>query len=64
MSALLLSCNATVTVCHSKTERIDEICRQADLIVVACGCAHLVKKDWVRPGVGYQATNLSLPMIS
>ncbi|XP_003745521.1 C-1-tetrahydrofolate synthase, cytoplasmic [Galendromus occidentalis] len=50
MSALLLSCNATVTVCHSKTERIDEICRQADLLVVACGCAHLVKKEWVRPG--------------
>lgn len=50
MSALLLSCEATVTVCHIKTQKLDEICRLADLIVVACGCPFLVKKDWVRPG--------------
>ncbi|OQR74920.1 c-1-tetrahydrofolate synthase [Tropilaelaps mercedesae] len=35
---------------YHATPRLDYICRLADLIVVGCGCPHLVKKDWVRPG--------------
>ena len=47
---LFLKENATVTVCHSRTENIDEECRQADILVVAVGHPQLVKKDWVKPG--------------
>jgi methylenetetrahydrofolate dehydrogenase (NADP+) / methenyltetrahydrofolate cyclohydrolase len=42
--------NATVTVCHSRTRDIAEWTRQADVIVVAIGRAHYLKKDMVRPG--------------
>jgi len=50
MGSLLLTCNATVTTCHSKTKNTAEICRTADILVVAVGVAHLVKADWVKPG--------------
>jgi methylenetetrahydrofolate dehydrogenase (NADP+)/methenyltetrahydrofolate cyclohydrolase len=42
--------NATVTVCHSKTRDIAALTRQADVIVMAIGQAHFLKKDMVRPG--------------
>ncbi|XP_050295926.1 C-1-tetrahydrofolate synthase, cytoplasmic [Anthonomus grandis grandis] len=42
--------HATVTVCHSKTKNLKEKCQQADILVVAIGRAHFVKKDWVKPG--------------
>ncbi len=42
--------NATVTVCHSRTRDIAALTRQADIIVVAIGQAHFLKKDMVRPG--------------
>ena len=42
--------NATVTVCHSKSRDIGAITKQADIIVVAIGQAHFLKKDMVRPG--------------
>jgi methylenetetrahydrofolate dehydrogenase (NADP+)/methenyltetrahydrofolate cyclohydrolase len=42
--------NATVTVCHSRTRDIAELTRQADIIVMAIGQAHFLKKDMVRPG--------------
>jgi methylenetetrahydrofolate dehydrogenase (NADP+) / methenyltetrahydrofolate cyclohydrolase len=42
--------NATVTVCHSKTRDIGALTKQADIIVVAIGQAHFLKKDMVRPG--------------
>lgn len=48
--SLLLNQDCTVSVVHSKTENIREITRQADFLIAACGCAGLVKKDWVKKG--------------
>ncbi len=42
--------NATVTVCHSRTKNIKEICKQADILVAAIGKAEFVTKDFVKPG--------------
>ena len=50
MAMLLLEKNGTVTICHSKTQNIDEICRSADIIVVAVGRAGFLKSDMVKPG--------------
>lgn len=50
MAALLLQANCTVTIVHSRTQNIAELCRQADIIVAAVGVAQLVKADWVKPG--------------
>ncbi len=50
LAMLLLDRNATVTLCHSKTENLPEICRQADILVCATGREGLVTKDCVRPG--------------
>lgn len=50
MAQLLIWNDATVTVCHSKTKNLAEVARQADILVVAIGRAHFVKKNWVKPG--------------
>nr|WP_196807263.1 bifunctional methylenetetrahydrofolate dehydrogenase/methenyltetrahydrofolate cyclohydrolase FolD [Candidatus Solirubrobacter pratensis] len=50
MSALLLQANATVTVCHSRTRDLAEVCRRADVLVAAVGVANLVRGDWVKEG--------------
>lgn len=50
VAALLLAENATVTVAHSKTKNLPELCRQADVIIAAVGRAKLVKAEWVKPG--------------
>jgi len=50
MTHLLLSRNATVTVCHSKTVNLADIVRQADVIVAAVGYPRLVKAEMVKPG--------------
>lgn len=50
LSALLLNHNCTVTVAHSKTKNLQEICSQADILVAACGCPEMVKADWVKEG--------------
>ena len=42
--------DATVTMCHSKTKNIAEICRQADILVVAIGKQHFLTADMVKPG--------------
>jgi methylenetetrahydrofolate dehydrogenase (NADP+)/methenyltetrahydrofolate cyclohydrolase len=42
--------NATVTICHSRTQDLAEICRQADLIVPAIGKPRLITRDMVKPG--------------
>jgi methylenetetrahydrofolate dehydrogenase (NADP+)/methenyltetrahydrofolate cyclohydrolase len=47
---LLLAKNATVTICHSKTKNIEEICRSADILVVAIGRAEFIKPEYVKPG--------------
>lgn len=50
VAMLLLRENATVTICHSRTKNIEEMARQADILVVAVGIPKLVKKEWVKPG--------------
>lgn len=50
MAMLLLRENATVTVCHSRTPNIQEIAKQADILVVAVGREKMVTKDYVKPG--------------
>jgi methylenetetrahydrofolate dehydrogenase (NADP+)/methenyltetrahydrofolate cyclohydrolase len=47
---LLINANATVTVCHSKTRNLPEVCRQADILVAAIGRAGFITKEFVRPG--------------
>lgn len=42
--------DATVTLCHSKTQNLSEICRQADIVVAAIGKQGFVKADMVKPG--------------
>jgi methylenetetrahydrofolate dehydrogenase (NADP+) / methenyltetrahydrofolate cyclohydrolase len=62
-SLMLLNRNATVTMCHSKSENIADIVRLADIIVAAVGYPNFVKGDWVKEGVvildaGYNDENV------
>jgi methylenetetrahydrofolate dehydrogenase (NADP+)/methenyltetrahydrofolate cyclohydrolase len=50
VSVLLLGRNATVTVCHSRTVGLPDICREADVLVVAIGRLWFVQAGWVKPG--------------
>lgn len=50
MAMLLLNADATVTVCHSKTQNVAELCRNADIIVAAVGKAKFVTADMVKEG--------------
>lgn len=50
VAMLLMSENGTVTICHSKTKKLPEICRQADIIVVATGKRNTLTADMVKPG--------------
>ncbi len=50
MAQLLLGQSCTVTVAHSKTRNLPEICRRADILVAAVGRPEMVRGDWVKPG--------------
>ncbi|MBP8144688.1 bifunctional methylenetetrahydrofolate dehydrogenase/methenyltetrahydrofolate cyclohydrolase FolD [Pseudorhodoferax sp.] len=50
MALLLLQASATVTICHSATPNLAEICRQADILVAAVGRPRFVSADMVKPG--------------
>ncbi|RCX17127.1 methylenetetrahydrofolate dehydrogenase (NADP+)/methenyltetrahydrofolate cyclohydrolase [Anaerobacterium chartisolvens] len=50
MSMLLLAKNGTVTVCHSKTRDLPEICRRADVLVAAIGKPEFIKGSFIKPG--------------
>lgn len=50
VSKLLLNENATVTICHSKTERLADITREADILIVAVGHPKLVTADMIKHG--------------
>ena len=50
MGQLLLRENCTVTIAHSRTKDLAEVCRRADILVAAVGRAEMVKADWVKPG--------------
>ena len=47
---LLLMAHATVTICHSRTENVDIVCREADILVSAIGKTFYIKPGWVKPG--------------
>ena len=47
---LLINANATVTVCHSKTQDLPGVCRRADILVAAIGRAGMITRDFVKPG--------------
>ena len=50
MAALLITADATVTVCHSRSRDLPECVRRADVVVAAVGRAQMVKGDWIKPG--------------
>jgi len=50
LASLLLNASATVTVCHSRTRDLGEVCRRADILVAAVGAPRMVRGDWVKPG--------------
>ncbi|NQY35671.1 MAG: bifunctional methylenetetrahydrofolate dehydrogenase/methenyltetrahydrofolate cyclohydrolase FolD [Alteromonadaceae bacterium] len=50
VALLLLQENCTVTIAHSRTKNLPEICQQADILVAAVGRPKFVKADWVKPG--------------
>jgi methylenetetrahydrofolate dehydrogenase (NADP+)/methenyltetrahydrofolate cyclohydrolase len=50
MALLLLHRHATVTVCHSKTANLPQVCADADILIAAIGRAAFVRRDFVKPG--------------
>jgi len=50
MALLLMHRHATVTVCHSKTANLPQVCADADILIAAIGRAAFVKRDFVKPG--------------
>lgn len=50
VAALLLARHATVTICHSRTQNLADVCRSADVLVAAVGRPRLIQGDWVKPG--------------
>ncbi len=50
VAQLLLAANATVTMAHSRTRNLAEVCRRADIVVAAVGRAEMVRGDWIKPG--------------
>jgi len=50
VAMLLLSRNATVTICHTKTRDIEAVCREADILVTCAGVAHMINRSFVKTG--------------
>ena len=50
MAALLLGENCTVTLAHSRTRGLPEVCRRADILVAAVGRPEMIRGDWIKPG--------------
>lgn len=50
MALLMLRENATVTICHSRTRDLPQICKQADILIVAIGCPKMITADYVKKG--------------
>ncbi len=50
MAQLLTQANCTVTVAHSKTRDLPDVCRRADILVAAVGRPRMVQGDWIKPG--------------
>jgi len=63
VAMMLLNANATVTICHSRTERLAELVREADVVVGAVGKPQFIKASWIRDGAvvvdaGYHPGNV------
>jgi methylenetetrahydrofolate dehydrogenase (NADP+)/methenyltetrahydrofolate cyclohydrolase len=63
LALMLMNANATVTVCHSKTENLPDVVRQGDIVVGAVGKAEFIKGDWIQAGAvvvdaGYNEGNV------
>ena len=50
LAFMLLNEDATVTICHSKTKNLAEVCRSADILIAAIGKANFITADYVKPG--------------
>ena len=50
MALLMLRENATVTICHSRTENLKEICKEADILIVAIGKPRYIGADYIKEG--------------
>ncbi|XP_010498863.1 PREDICTED: bifunctional protein FolD 2 [Camelina sativa] len=50
VSLLLLKADATVSIVHSHTKDPEAIIREADIVIAACGQAHMIKGNWIKPG--------------
>ena len=50
VAMLLLHRHATLTICHSRTQNLPEVVREADILIAAVGRAEMVRGDWIKPG--------------
>jgi methylenetetrahydrofolate dehydrogenase (NADP+)/methenyltetrahydrofolate cyclohydrolase len=50
MAALLLAQSCTVTIAHSRTQNLTQVCQSADILVAAVGRPEMIPGDWVKPG--------------
>jgi methylenetetrahydrofolate dehydrogenase (NADP+)/methenyltetrahydrofolate cyclohydrolase len=50
MASLLLLDDATVTLCHSKTPRLHEVCKEADILISAVGKAKIIDATYIKSG--------------
>jgi methylenetetrahydrofolate dehydrogenase (NADP+)/methenyltetrahydrofolate cyclohydrolase len=50
LSQMLLNENATVTVAHTHTRNLPDLCKRSELVCVAIGCAEFIRGDWIKPG--------------
>jgi methylenetetrahydrofolate dehydrogenase (NADP+)/methenyltetrahydrofolate cyclohydrolase len=50
LAMMLMNANATVTVCHSRTQNLPDVVRQGEIVVGAVGKAEFIKGDWIQPG--------------
>lgn len=62
MALMLLNANCTVTICHSRTQNLQQLVKQADIVVGAVGKPEFVKADWIKDGAvvvdaGYHTVN-------
>jgi methylenetetrahydrofolate dehydrogenase (NADP+)/methenyltetrahydrofolate cyclohydrolase len=62
---LLISRNATVTVCHSRTRDLPAVIRQADILIAAIGKTEMVRGDWIKPGAAVIDVGInSIPVLN
>ncbi|HSZ51254.1 MAG TPA: bifunctional methylenetetrahydrofolate dehydrogenase/methenyltetrahydrofolate cyclohydrolase FolD [Caulobacteraceae bacterium] len=50
VAALLLDADCTVTIAHSRTRDLPDVCREAEIVIAAVGRPEMVRGDWIRPG--------------